>query len=80
MASIDKIYGTQAQYEEFAEWCRQNDRSLLKNFYPIHSSMPEEKHRAISNFTTEQDDYLKENCPLQWVRERLAEQYNDFAE
>ena len=75
MAGIDKIYGTQKQYRDLKRWLKKNKPVYLQYLYP-EDGYPLVA-RPISNFTEEADMWLFKNCPLSFVRERLAEQYPD---
>lgn len=82
MAAIDKIYGFPDQYEELYQWCLQNLSEALPYFYPrgyFFEDDGEPKKKAepgpISNFPLNIDIELFKRCPLEWVRERLREQY-----
>ncbi len=73
MAGIDKIYGTQAQYDEFHAWMRKEKPEFLNYFYsrplsPI-GMFP------LTNFSREADLWLYNNCPLKWVQEYIKDQY-----
>ena len=74
MAGIDKIYGTQAQYDEFHAWMRKEKPEFLNYFYSrplLPSGM-----FPLTNFPSEIDTWLYNNCPLKWVQEAIREQYN----
>ena len=73
MASIDKIYGTNEQYDEFHAWCKKNKRAALKYFYQREDFNPED--RPITNFPEEIDMWLIENCPIDWVVAYIKHQY-----
>jgi hypothetical protein len=79
MAAIDKIYGTRDQYDELYTWLQSTrKKSALKYFYPRppddwiadHPIIP------ITNFPCSVDYWLRLNCPIRWVLERLDKQYN----
>jgi hypothetical protein len=73
MAGIDKIYGTNAQYDEFYAWAKENMPGYLGCFYPRDGY--EEEHRPITNFPSNVDRWLLHTCPLRWVTDRIKEQY-----
>ena len=73
MAAIDKIYGTQDQYLELKNWLDDNCPEYKIYLYPEDGY--DKKYRPISNFHSDVDDWLKENCSLEFVQERLKEQY-----
>ena len=75
MAGIDKIYGSQAQYNELEEWLKANRPSALVHLYDKNAYSPID--RPISNFPTSVDKWLLKHCPLRWVEERIKEQYNN---
>jgi hypothetical protein len=78
MASIDKIYGTQAQYWELWTFCYEHRPSLLAYFRPSHvtDKRPNEE-RTICSLPVRADMWLWANCPIEWVRARLIEQYGE---
>lgn len=80
MAAIDKIYGSNEQYDEFWMWAREAKPFILKWFYPkgdYNKNSPHgyDKSRPITNFPTEVDMWLLVSCPLGWVVERIKDQY-----
>lgn len=72
MAYIDKVYGTATDWQHLRSWLRLNRPDLQGNMYrpPINGIGP------ISNFTYDQDMWLLENCPLEFIQKRLREQYS----
>lgn len=74
MASIDKIYGTQAQWDELHAWVERNRPDALRAFYPRPETGGPD--HALTNFSQETDMWLLENCPLKWVTDRIRQQYN----
>ena len=74
MAGIDKIYGTKKQWEELFVWLANNRPQYCKFLYSPWGSVGEPM--MISNFPPYADKWLWRNCPLPWVRARLADQYN----
>ena len=73
MAWIDKIYGSQEQYDELHGWLTVNKPELIKRLYPQQSD--ETRVRPISNFSLDDDEYLMERCPLEWVVKAIKIQY-----
>jgi hypothetical protein len=78
MAAIDKIYGTRKQYIELRQWLHKTGRKL--HLTCMYDDIPriddQHKETPISNFACWMDRDLWLNCPLEFVRERLIEQYN----
>lgn len=74
MAAIDKIYGTTKQYDEFRAWTADNAPQYLKHFYE-RDGYHDDTDRPITNLTEAADMWLLANCPLDWVVERIREQY-----
>ena len=74
MAGIDKIYGTQAQYDEFRAWMQKEKPEFLNYFY-ARPLAPTRKF-PLTNFPIEVDAWLYKNCPFSWVRAAIEEQYN----
>ena len=77
MAGIDKIYGTQKQYDQFITWCKKHHRrkKLHKYFYPVEGYEASKYERPITNFPKRHDMWLLKNCPFDWVTNRIKEQY-----
>jgi hypothetical protein len=80
MASVDKIYGTTEQYDEFYKWMKEHRPRGTHYFYP-RDGYEDPSNRPITNFTTGMDMWvlemcLSEVCPLGWVRTRIQEQYD----
>lgn len=78
MAIIDKIYGTKAQRDEFFNWCKINLPSALQYFYKWEDQWDPQKEHPITNFPTSIDIYLYHYCPIEFVKNRLLEQYSLF--
>jgi len=74
MAAIDKIYGTQEQYDELFNWLKTNKPYAIRYMYMRDGWMLGEE-RPIANFSYKIDMWLKDNCPIQFVQDRLFEQY-----
>jgi hypothetical protein len=74
MATIDKIYGTTMEYDEFYEWCQRRKPEALKSFYP-RNDYDNTKNRPITNFPEHIDEWMLENCPIKFVTDRIKEQY-----
>lgn len=74
MAGIDKIYGTQAQYDEFRAWVQKKKPAFLNYFY-ARPLVPTGKF-PLTNFPIEVDTWLYNNCPLMWVQAAIKEQYD----
>jgi hypothetical protein len=83
MAGIDKIYGTQAQYDEFREWLEKNKPDAVDYLSSKVSEQVQygidftpDSIRTISNFPESIDMWLLDNCPIEFIRERIKDQYN----
>lgn len=76
MASIDKIYGTESEYDEFYAWASANRPDILKYFYSRDLGWKPEEQRPITNFPENVDMWLLENCPLEFVIARIKWQYD----
>ncbi len=76
MASVDKIYGTREQWIKLHDFLEKKKPEYLGYLYP---KPPEKLWNSfgipISNFSYEADCWLKKHCPLEFVQERLKEQY-----
>lgn len=82
MASIDKIYGTQGQYDELHLWLKQQSadhkeaQDALKAMLPVDHPAPDGGPiRIIANFPSHVDQWLWFHCPIAWLIERLDDQY-----
>ena len=75
MAGIDKIYGTQKQYDQLKKWLEQYYPEGLGYLYerPSHPNLTE--LLALSNFPSHIDKVLWNNCTIPWVRLALSQQY-----
>jgi len=77
MAMIEKIYGTKEQYDEFWAWCKENLPQALRYFYDWSVEWDDPEHQyPMANFPEEIDRLLYYNCPLPYVKETLAYQYD----
>lgn len=76
MAGIDKIYGTNEQYDEFYSWAQKKEPSILDYFYPRDDFVDEGYGRPITNFPENVDMWLLKYCPLEFVVSRIRQQYN----
>ena len=79
MAGIDKIYGTLAQKTEFIYWILSNgykagNLNPIQYIYADDMKNPDDK-RVISNFPEVVDKWLLKHCPLQFITDRIKEQY-----
>ena len=70
MAGIDKIYGSNEQYDEFFDWCKNNYPDALNYFYGRDDYEPPDD-RAICNFPMPMTWWMLENCPIQFVIDRV---------
>jgi hypothetical protein len=75
MAGIDKIYGTQQQYEEFYLWCESNLSAALMYFYEESNFCVCTGERMISNFPEWIDKHLLQHCDIEWVIDYIEDQY-----
>jgi len=73
MAGIDKIYGTQEQYNELEQWLKVHNKKAIEGLYPKDDYNLED--RPISNFSKKTDKWLLVNCPITWVTDRIKWQY-----
>lgn len=78
MAAIDKIYANREDYFTFQNWCKQHRPDALRYFYPCEiDDFPDDATiLPATNFTEELDMWLLDNCPLDFVIERIRFQYN----
>lgn len=82
MATIEKLYGTKLQSYDLADWLINNcenpepflDRMFDPNMWPERNDTDE---IIIANFTEEQDEWFWINCKLDFVLNRLEEQYSN---
>ena len=75
MAAVDKIYGTNEQYDIFCEWAQKNKPELIEYFYP-RDGYRNVGGRPITNLPAEYDEWLLQNCPLHFVVEAIRYQYD----
>lgn len=84
MAGVDKLYGTEKEWQELFDWLRfRSGRVQYVRYLYIPQWMDWEVNPPrrifsgeISNFPARVDKWLYKNCPLKWVKERIREQYN----
>lgn len=79
MASIDKLFGTINQYHELLKWLKVNDKTLINSLYMEEDSLPEDDGSSdytIANFSILEDKWLYLHCPLDFVINRISEQYD----
>ena len=76
MAGIDKIYGTREQAAELKEWIEKHYPEWEKYLYDHNEMMQSADIIPISNFPTEADYRLYHECPLDFVKARIEDQYN----
>lgn len=76
MAAVDKIYGTKEQYDEFWLWCGKNLPKAHRYFYEWYDEWNDGLTHPMTNFPEEIDRLLYFNCPLPYVKETLAQQYD----
>ena len=74
MAAIDKIYGTNEQYDEFRSWCEKNAPGMLDFFYEKNGY--EQKVRPITNTPIYADVWLWKNCDIEFVKDQLKDMYS----
>jgi hypothetical protein len=92
MAGIDKIYGTQEQYVQFKNWLLKNQvpikysrltsDGLKSEILPTECLYDEDwdgeiTYRPIANFPEVVDKWLMKNCNLDFIQERLKQQYGE---
>ena len=75
MASIDKIYGNISQYQELYAWLKANNREAVNYLCDWDDDLWDEEQHPISNFPERIDMWLLENCPIEWVTDRIKYQY-----
>lgn len=77
MAAIDKIYGSKGQWIELDKFLRKHKKHEWLKYL---RTMPNNDSfdNPISNFPREVDMWLMDNCPLDFVQERLKEQYGKW--
>lgn len=73
MAAIDKIYGNAKEYDELRGWASMAEPYILGWFYP--KRVQGTTVQPITNFPEEVDMWLLLNCPIDWVLERIVDQY-----
>jgi len=73
VASIDKLYGTWEQYDEFYSWCAKYNPGALEYFY-FYDWKDDQSH-PMTNFPERYDKWLLKNCTLDFVIQQIKEQY-----
>lgn len=66
------LSGNYQQYTELRQWILENgDIDLFDNMWSEFIAYRMQRDHGwcnIAQFTTEQDQYLWDNCPLEWLR------------
>lgn len=75
MAGIDKIYGTYEQGQQLRQWLKRHRPKALRCLYPAYPDEPRDEILPLSNFRHSDDSFLARKCPIDFVLERLHEQY-----
>lgn len=75
MSGIEKIYGTNDQFEEMLNWLAQNRPQYCRFLYQPFG-YGSATNRPISNFPIYADKWLYKNCPLKWVKKAIEFRYN----
>ena len=74
MAGIDKIYGSFEQWCELHQWIAQSKRpQYCRYFYPTPAD--DSDKGPILNAPVKVDRWLWDNCPFNWVKDRLRTMY-----
>jgi len=95
MAGIDRLYGSDNQYDELRQWLidtwiltakkpktQETDRiraiinGCLDSMFK-RDGMESSDDRPIASFSAREDSWLYRNCPLQFVVDRINEQYSE---
>ena len=74
MASIDRIYGSNEEYDEFYAWVAENIPCLRRYFWR-REWYDDPADRRICSMPVWADVALYRKCPLEFVRARLRAQY-----
>ena len=74
MAGIDRIYGSNKQYDELLLWVEENNKELLPFFY-LKKDHTDTLDRPITNFPVWADKWLLKNCSIKWVTDYIRKQY-----
>lgn len=75
MASIDKLYGNRQQYNEFHSWLTEHNPQLLTKLFDPNM-FDDQNKLIIAMFDESEDEWLYVNCGIQFVIDRLNEQYS----
>src|SRR3990167_4007190 len=75
MAGIDKIYGSNIEYENLWSWLSTHRPQYIKFMYSPFD-YTDSGYRAISNFPNYINRWLYKNCPLEWLKTKIYKQYN----
>ena len=79
MSYIDKIYGNSEQWEQLRDFLSEEYPEALRYMYECpESSFGNEW--PLANFSPEVDNWLIKNCNIDFVLDRLKEQYKDYDE
>ena len=71
MAACDNLYGNREEWQELRDFLSKNNSDALV----FMKSQPKEGEEIRICYIADIQDYLIENCPLDWVKERLSENF-----
>ena len=76
MAAVDKIYGNKEEYYTLWNWCKKRNKEALGYFYDWDWDCEDwDGIHPLTNFPESIDMWLLENCDLDWVVDRIKNQY-----
>lgn len=74
--AISKIYGNQAQYEQFIDWLSKARPDAIKYTNTRLKDTTWIGNVAIALFPEKIDFWLLDNCPFEFITARIVEQYD----
>ena len=75
MENNNYMFGNVDQWIELVEWIKENKPEFADSVFSFAQAAGSGSgdYRQIAQFTEDQDKWLYENCPLEFVQKRLNE-------
>jgi len=72
MAACDNLYGNRKEWQELHDFLYRTKPEWIKRYM---RQQPNQDEYIRICYIADIQEYLIENCPLEWVRERLNENF-----
>ena len=80
MAAVDKLYGNEDQFLELRAWISKYKPEAEQYLHYVDETEKEDPYftggpKVLCNFPEHVDEWLLENCTIEWVVLQIKEQY-----